>query len=615
MIMKCPVITFLLFLALTCLGGAELVLAQDNFEIRGLEIKGNHTLSESLLRAQMSIYAVGGFRKSILGKEPSLYNADIVAGDLKRLVRLYQREGFLYARAEIANIESDTRKRTVRLTIRITEGDSIAVAHTDFTLSASQDTAAAAIDSLWTRSLPEFKAVPGSRFRDEDIEADRSILSTALKNIGYPYVSVEPAISVDEKNRTAAIVWRIEHGPYCTFGPITIQGNRHTKTELIRDALTMKSGDTFSRKSLDESQRQVYDLALFHVVTVSAALQSDRETIIPVVVTVKEAPRVTTKLGLGFGREDKFRTYSDSHILGFFGGARRLQLYLKHSAIEPYHISLKFTQPGFITRRTSLEINPFILRQEEPAYTEYRYGGNTSLLHTVTKNLFGSITYTFERVNVEINSLAGIEFTAADIPVSLYNKSSIQAGLTFDNSTPLFSPHHGVYIASLFKISGLGLGSDFHFTRFLTDLRRYQPLWGMVLAGRVKLGGIKSTDVHGFIPVEDRFYAGGSSSVRGWSRATLGPQIDGVPTGGNSLLEGSVEFRYPIIGILSGALFTDFGNVWLDSYSYHINDLSYASGFGIRVGTPIGPARLDLAWPVMGDTGPVQLNISVGEAF
>jgi outer membrane protein insertion porin family len=331
-------------------------------------------------------------------------------------------------------------------------------------------------------------------------------------------------------------------------------------------------------------------------------------------IRIKEAPRLTSKIGVGYGREEKFRVYSDSYILRFMGGARRLNLFIKHSDLEPYHVSLKLIQPAFPTRWTTLELNPFILRQKEPAFTQNRYGNNVSLLHQFSGTLLGSITHTFERVDLDTTSVADVAL-GGDQLTDLYNKSSILLGFTFDNSSPIFSPSHGFYAATAFKFSGLGLGSDFHFTRSLWDVRRYQSLLGMVLAGRVKVGGIRSTDSHDFVPVEDRFYSGGSASVRGWARAELGPVVEDIPVGGKSLLETSIELRYPIIGIVSGVVFSDFGNVWLPSYSFHLDDLRYSAGLGVRVRTPIGPVRLDVAQPVFDDETTVQLHISVGEAF
>lgn len=605
-------LNLVLQIAVSLLLAISLAHGQENFEVRGLEFTGNTTLSDQRLKAHMTTYATGRLQR-LLGAETFLFSEEILRADLTGLVRLYQKEGFLFARAEVVDLKADNKSRSVRINIAITEGDSVTVGRVSWAAGDSSMALVPAVDSVIQTAFRSKVARAGVRFRDADIDADRRLLVRALENKGYPYAEAIPVVEVDEAALEASVIWQIRPGPHCRFGEINIEGNVNVSDGSISRAVVLRTGKAYCREQLEESQRRIYDLALFHVTTVTATLTAARDSVIPVEVRVKEAPRLITKVGAGYGREDKFRIYSDSYILRFFGGTRRLNVFLKHSDLEPYRISLKLIQPGFLSRRTTLELNPFLLRQKEPAYTENRYGSHVSLLHQFTRSLLGSVTYSYERVDLDTTSLADID---ADGQLEdLYNKSSLLFGFTFDNSAPMFSPSRGIYGASAFKISGLGFGSDYHFTRALWEIRRYQPFFGAILAGRVKVGGIKSTDSHGIVPVEDRFYAGGSASVRGWPRAELGPVVDDTPVGGKSLLEASAELRYPIIGIVSGAVFTDFGNVWLPSYEYHLDDLRYAAGFGLRVRTPIGPVRLDLARPVFDDEKTWQVHISVGEAF
>ncbi len=589
--------------------------AQEGFDVRELNIVGNTVLTADQLKARLTTYATGAFRQHVLGKEAFSFSEDILRTDLQRIVRFYQREGFLYASAEIGDLKSDVENRTVRISLNVTEGDSITIADASWQVADSPSSTVSTIDSVFAARRPLLQATTGRRFRDAAVNSDRQMLAHTLENLGYPFCEIIPDIAVDESNLTATVQWRIRPGPRCRFGSVDVTGNERVPSDLIARRLVINEGDIYSRRALEESQRRIYGLSLFHIVTVSARLTSDRDTLIPVEVLVAEAPQLSSKIGFGYGREEKFRVYSDSYYLGFLGGARRLNLYAKHSSLEPYHVSLKLIQPAFLTSFTSLELQPFVLRQEEPAFTENRYGGNITLLHELSRYMHASVTYTFEHVSLDTTSVADLpEFTSQ--LRDAYNKSSLLPGITFDNSSPVFSPARGFYIAAAAKVSGLGLGSDYHFTRLLFDARRYQPALGMVLAGRIKVGGIRSNDDHEFVPFEDRFYAGGSASVRGWARAGLGPTADdGTPLGGYSLFEGSVAIRFPIWGIVSGAMFSDFGNVWTESYSFPLDDLRYSAGFGIRVSTPIGPVRLDVARPIFDDETTWQFHISVGEAF
>ena len=123
-------------------------------------------------------------------------------------------------------------------------------------------------------------------------------------------------------------------------------------------------------------------------------------------------------------------------------------------------------------------------------------------------------------------------------------------------------------------------------------------------------------------PVEERFFAGGNVSVRGWGRQLLGPQaVNGatpIPLGGDSKLESSVELRYPIVKDLGGVLFLDAGNVWAAWNGIDPLDLHYALGIGLRYQTPIGPFRIDMAWKLNTqyvDERLYRLHLSIGQAF
>ena len=167
-----------------------------------------------------------------------------------------------------------------------------------------------------------------------------------------------------------------------------------------------------------------------------------------------------------------------------------------------------------------------------------------------------------------------------------------------------------------YKFSGLGFGSDFNYNKLQIDLRRYQRFRGNVLAYRLKIGSIRSFDESEFIPVEDRFYAGGATSVRGWGRQQLGPKdTQGNPIGGSSLLEGSLEMRYRLVWDLGGVFFWDFGNVWEGFSEYRLNEIRHSLGFGLRYATPIGPIRIDAARPIRDVEDRWQFHFSVGHAF
>ncbi len=603
-----PSLWFVLLLFMP--GGA---MAQENYRVSGVEFVGNDSLSDSRLKEAVSVYGTSAFKSSILGKESFLYSEDAINDDRERLLRFYQRDGFLNAEIENPELKVSDKKHKVDITFRIKENRPFILS--GISHSYTDSVSSLRVDSLVIPAIASSIPQKMRRFRDADINSVGSAISTVLANNGHPYAEIEPVVSVDEQAYTASVDFKIKPGPPVQFGEITISDNDRISDRLIGKHVPFSSGDTFDRSLLDRAQGQIFSLGQFRIVTISAELSETPGKNVPVKIKVREAPRLSSKIGLGYGREDRIRVFLDMKILSFLEEGYKLNFYAKHSYLEPYHFSARLERPSFLAINTVLSLEPFVRRQREPGFLLNRFGGTISLWHRFSNSLNATIAYTLERINLDTASISGAEPMEVG-EIDLYNKSSVSNLITFDNSDNRFSPREGLNLSLNTKVSGLGFGSDYDFIKVLADLRRYQPFWGMVIAAKTKFGGIESIGNSQFIPVEDRFFAGGANSIRGWARGRLGP-VDGddIPTGGRSLLEASLELRYPIYGAFTGVIFSDIGNVWSNSYLFRFDELRYSAGFGFRYTTPIGPIRLDLAQPIDDPEKTVQLHISVGQAF
>jgi outer membrane protein insertion porin family len=588
--------------------------ALEDYEVSWIRLAGNETFSDGTLREQMSLKGYSWIQKFFLGKDASRFSSEILTGDLARLRRFYQRRGFLYVKIDRDELAVDNDGRQVGIPIRISEGSPITVDSVTFKLTSPMPTDSVRADSLLEGLRSDLRLRRLIRFQDQLVTEDNDRIAHLLADNGYPYADVVPELDVDTVANLVRVAWKIATGPLCRIGAITVTGNDRVADDLVLRQLTTATGAIYRQKDLNESQRRLIELAVFEVATVTGVLGKDRGSEVPIRITLREAPRLNAKVGVGYGEEDEVRVFTESRLLGFLGGARRLELFVKHSGLEPYHVRLRWVQPAFLDPQTSATLSPFVRRQVEPGFILNRYGGSAGLDHRFSPALHASGEYIFERINLDTLSVATEGTAPADLE-ELYNKSSVALGLTFDKSEPAFSPNRGGFAGLTFKLSGLSLGSKYHFTRILADVRHYHSILGVVVAARVKGGSIGSFDAGEFVPVEDRFFAGGSSSVRGWARGELGPIADGTPAGGKSYMEGSLELRFPIIGILSGAVFSDAGNVWRDTFEYNLDGIRYAAGLGLRFRTPIGPVRIDLARPVFDDVTAYQLHLNVGEAF
>ncbi len=602
---------------LAALAGRSLP-AQDDYIVTAVKFTGNRHFSSGELSRQITTYSTSGFQRSILRKEAFRFSEEILQSDVQRLLRFYQSEGFLNARLAEPQLKIDQPAEKIEITLRISEGEPQRVDSVEIQVSADSVSSANLPRETFEKMHAALTLTNGARFRDDDLRSDQLAMIDLLNNSGYPYAKADYELVLRRPENAVQISWFIQSGPRSVFGNVTVQGNNYISSNFIHDQLRFKAGQTYNARALQKSQENIYSQGFFQFVTLKAGLAETRSDSIPIEIQLKEAPRFTTRFGVGYGDEEKFRGFITLRWLGYWLGARRITLFAKYSALEPVNLNLSTYRPTIFTPNTSMMLSLFVLRQNEPGYDVQRIGGSITLEQRFSNVFSGHISYILEKVNNDTTDISLTTRTTEDSIDNLYNKSYPVIGIEFNNSRPLFSPRQGSYAALSVSLPGFDIiPSTYQFTKIGIDLRRYGKfVIGSILATRLKSGFIFPRNIEDFIPVEERFYAGGSNSVRGWARSELGPLgQDGKPLGGNSLLEGSAEVRFPIWKILGGAVFLDFGNVWEQTFFYRLDEIRYSNGLGLRMETPVGPVRLDVAWPI--DTGKktLQFHISVGQAF
>jgi outer membrane protein insertion porin family len=597
------------------LASGEKLFSQEGYVLDNLYFEGNETFSESELITQTSFFTVNWFERSILRKDKFIISEDYLEADLEKLVFFYQQNGFLQIRITSEYHELDHVNKSLDLKIIIEENKPVSVAAVKYHSTSDESLNNSKSDSLFKSLDPKIKLHESERFRDDYLEQDRQMIMNDFLNAGFAYVEIESELLLSDDEKEVEIIWQINSGPLCFFGQIEIIDVKDVSEDLIFDRIEFKSGDLYQKTLLDTTHHSIYSLGLFQVVSVQAILHQKKLPIIPVRISVKKASTYTTRFGAGYGSEDKFRAFTDILKLSFLGGARRLNLILSHSSLQPYNVDLRFIQPAFIVRPLVLILNPFMRKQDEPGYKVARKGVKSTFLYSFASRLTSSFTYTYEDVQRDTVDLGLID-VLEDRYKGLYDKSMFNLGFTWDTSYPMFYPVRGFLTSINFQYNGFILKSEYPFEKTILDIRTYQQISAMVLALRLKLGGIIPLRGNAFIPVEERFYSGGSYSVRGWARQELGPKdLFGNPLGGESVLEFSSEFRFNIYDPVTGVAFMDCGNVWLESYKWYLNEIRYSLGVGVRIKTPIGPVRLDVARPVFDKENAWQVHFSVGNAF
>lgn len=600
---KIPLILFLLI--------AATLFAQE-IRVQAIQFEGNDQISSGKLKKAMETKAPPWYSIFRIGRK--IFDEEKFLNDLLRVEKFYQQEGFLEARVIDYKINYNKKGDEVKLIILVEEGELVKVNEVKFVYEEEPDP-----QFVPQKILKHVKLKQGKRYREADLKADYNKIVERFSNRGYPYIEARVKPLLHQKTHLVDLEWHLKPGPFCTFGEIQFTGNESVSDKAIQRGLGFKTGQTFEHKKLLNAQSQIYRLELFQFVGLRTTNLDEKPPQIPIEVRVKESIPRTLKFGVGFGSEERFRASLNWRHRNFLGGARILRLEAKHSTrLLPVQLELQLSQPYFLSNRNDLLIKPFFIIQDEASFRVRRFGVETGLNRQISGSMNLFLTARVERDSVELKGEAAVSEVE-----DIFSKSVLKLGLRHNTTDALFSPTKGSVSTFVIEDAGRFLQTKFEYFKLSGEHKLYHQFKrGTVMAVRFLAGTMKGRGSRP-TPPDERFFSGGSFSVRGWQRQLLGPVRpdtlgNSLPDGGNSIIEGSIEFRKAIYKKFSGVMFLDYGNVWPEWNGFDFSDLHYAIGGGLRFDTVVGPIRFDFAWKVnrqSHDTQNYEIHFSIGQAF
>ncbi|MEW6388023.1 MAG: BamA/TamA family outer membrane protein [Thermodesulfobacteriota bacterium] len=600
----------LMLLALlgTAAGGAEDNPAAPHLILRSLKITGNRIISSEKIKDELTLPLPS--RWPWIAPPP--FRPQELEGDLERLPVFFRTQGFYHTHI-VPTIHQDEAGQ-VDVVLDITEGPWVMVEKLDLEVPV------ASLEPELTELKAKSPLRLGERFTEKGYEELKNLYLNYLLDHGYPRGKIAGKVLLDEELNTARIFLKIEPGPLCYFGEVTIRGDLQTPDYIILRKLTFKKGEPFSYNALYDSQKRLYALDLFSSVTLSPQEVPPGEHSIPVAIDLQEKKKRSLKLGLGYGTEDEFRARVGLRLRNLGGGGRLLDLDAKYSSLES-RVMGTFTNPQLWATRNDLVFQSGLVRRYLPGFTDRSVFTQTRLERDLPWHLRGYVGHGLEFArpfNIPLDTLLLLKETQTG---RLYRTSKALLGLRQDTTDNPVYPHRGGILSAVGEAAPDFFGSNLQYARTLLEARRYQSLGATdyILAGRVKLGMMEPMQATSDIPILYRFFCGGPDSVRGYRLDYLGPRnLGGFPIGGNALLEGSLEARVPIYKEFHAVGFLDFGNVYLKIRDLDVGQLKYASGFGLRYNTPIGPLGVDVGFPlnpIDPQRDKYQINLTIGQSF
>jgi outer membrane protein assembly complex protein YaeT len=600
-----------------------------HYVVREVRLTGNSAIPTPELRALVALEPGGPFVRSV------------VAEGVGAIERLYRSRGFTRAQvkageAVIVPERASDPDRPTDVQLEIEEGPRTVVRSVAF--EGYQ-----AIDEATLRGLTSVAS--GQPFSEAAIITDRERIDLEYRNRGYDSVVVDYASTLGEGDTQADIVYAITEGQRITVDHIIIVGNRRISAATIERELLLREGEPLGYTALVESRARLQALGLFRrsqITPVAHGGEPRRD----LVVEVEEVPPTIFDFGPGVEGGFVLRTDEAGLAEERFELAPRGSIQIgRRNLWGKNRTATLFTRVSLRSRDVSTEDPSTPEPVMESRFYEYRVVGQfreprvfetaadvlvTGIIEQAKRSSFNfsrrearaeggmRISRTFTAVGVysfQRTKLFDERFTAEEQPLidRLFPEvrlSKVSGSLIRDTRDDPFDASRGTLTVVDGELAARAFGSEVGFVQTYVQSYYYRQLpvpRRVVLALGARLGAAHGfpRDVDGQIvqdlPASERFFAGGDTSVRGFTLDRLGNErtttASGFPTGGNSVVVLNSELRVTVLGALQAVGFLDAGNVFPRASDLDLTDLRPAAGVGLMYNIPgVGPVRVDLGF-------------------
>jgi outer membrane protein insertion porin family len=481
-------------------------------------------------------------------------------------------------------------------------------------------------DATGVLSLDEVSRVTRLHVRDPydpvQFALDRAALAQRFADEGY-FPAITTRVARDDN--AVDLKYEVVVGPVYAVRNVAISGIAAVDTAVVRREILFRPGDRFRRARLIKSSERLYDTALFNSAEIEPVLADTTLGVLDLRVRVRERKPRWVEGGIGSGNTDRVRVSGQWGHRNLWGAGRALTTGLSFGYLDPdrwrAHAEVAYTEPWVLGLRVKGQIKPLYDR------TFQELGDHTFITSgfQLSSALVRDFPFAKSQVSLSVdNAWARIEqrTTGTDSLESVTTPYIRRWTLAFDQDVrdDRLDPRAGSLSRVAVQLAGSQSENQGPYFKFEGMRGVHVPNTGGGSVGiRLRAGliagigaGPKADQVLARVRPTERFYVGGSSSVRGYHENG----IDGGSEGGRLLLNANLEWRIPVKGILSTALFLDGGNVWARlgdvkprrlvrangaDGTYGAADMHWSVGTGLRVRTPIGPLRLDYAYRLRAD--------------
>ncbi len=430
-----------------------------------------------------------------------------------------------------------------------------------------------------------------------------------LSNHGYPFARMaDRRVEVHHNDQAMDIKFTMERGPSARFGPVEWVGLERVRPAFVENKQPWLQGDQFEGAKMRTYQRRLMDANLFSSARIVKAESLTDEGELPLQVIMSERRHRSLSAGVGYRSDEGGSVRLGVEHRNLRGYGERASIVWDVSEIG-YGVNSLYRKPDFRTVNQNLNVATRAALEEPDAYRSRNVGTLISIDRPYRRNAIvsGGVGFRYTAVREEERDE---RFGLLYFPL----------GIEWDGSDDVLDPRRGSRRSFAVAPYRDMINSEIVFLKSRASLAYYHPLTrrpAVDFAWRGIFGQIAGVS-RDALPADERLFAGGGGSVRGYAFQSVGPLDGKRPLGGKSLWVTSVELRWRINDDFGLVAFGDGGAVYEEGWPDGIDDTQWGAGAGFRYFTPVGPLRFDLAFPLNRRAGiddPYQFYISLGQAF
>lgn len=567
---------------------------------------GNSTFKRNVLLLNMETKESGWFSKSI-------YSPLKLQSDIDAIKNFYINQGFISPEVSYDLIrEKNKRKLDIRITID--EGGRVKIA----TINICQNPV---IDK---KILKTIVTKPGDPMIAQQILTDALALTDSVAARGYLMGVVNPDVVIDSIALKATLTFTVKPGPRIRVGGISITGLSTVHPDVVERELRFKRGDVLTLAKVTESERNLFMSQMFNFLSINPVIGDSAhelaavDTSVPIRISVNQARYFSIDAGLGYSAYERIfgslmvaysNLFARGHTISLLGSASELDQRLEAGYTYPWLFSLPF----------NFNVNIYYERHDNLFFdVPLPYTGNfNGFTLSIGQNRYPQLSYNIQFDWENVIRIDAPEGVPEDFPQN--NTRSIRGEVMYDVRDNIINPSKGIMNETVTEIAGFGGGLN-KFVKIENAFRAYFTMFDSVLylSSSITAGWAAPYGSSEVLPIQDRFYAGGPRSVRGYRLDELITTENGEPRGGNvELILNIIDIQFPLFWIIKGAVFSDAGYIWDSLQDVDLRDIKFTAGPGLRVVSPIGILRFDVGFKLdrLGERDSYRMYFDIGRPF